>query len=185
MEFSTLTRRVAEYSGIDAAEIEPDTGTSAGERLFAALKASGPPSAGDLFGTRPLRRPRRRLRRPAGQRPTATPRSSASGRSPPRAPKRCASCRSIATNTRPSARLERLQGAGSRARRRRRPLRHRSRGAVDRSDAGRTVRHRAGARAERCLLRPARPQAGRRRRRPVRRRPRARPDQGRATRSRR
>jgi hypothetical protein len=40
-----------------------------------------------------------------------------------------------------------------------------------RSDAGRDIRHRIGAGAERCLLRPACPQAIRRRHRPVRRRP--------------
>ena len=49
---------------------------------------------------------------------------------------------------------------------------------LDRSDAGRDLRHRAGAGAQRRLLHPARPQAIRRRRRPVRRRPGAGPDQG-------
>ena len=66
-----------------------------------------------------------------------------------------------------------------RPRARRRPFRDRGQGELDRSDAGRDLRHCAGAGAERRLLRPARPQAVRRRRRPVRRRPRARPDQGR------
>ena len=74
--------------------------------------------------------------------------------------------------------LDRAQGL-DRARPRRRPFRDRRQDRLDRSDAGRYLRHRAGAGAERRLLRPARPQAVRRRRRPVRRRARAGPDQGR------
>ena len=74
--------------------------------------------------------------------------------------------------------LDRTQGL-DRARLRRRPLRDRRHGELRRSDAGRHLRHCAGAGAERRLLRAARPPAVRRRRGPVRRRPRAGPDQGR------
>src|SRR3981189_787608 len=51
MEFSTLTRRVAEYSQIDPADIEPDAGMKSGASVFASplLGASG-----DLFAASPL-----------------------------------------------------------------------------------------------------------------------------------
>ena len=58
-------------------------------------------------------------------------------------------------------------------------LRDRRQVELRRSDAGRHLRHCAGAGAERRLLCAARPPAIRRRRGPVRRRARARPDQGR------
>ena len=54
MEFSTLTRRVAEYSQIDPADVEAD---GKNEQRRAALRSAGPPPAkpartpsGDLFG---------------------------------------------------------------------------------------------------------------------------------------
>jgi len=51
MEFSTLTRRVAEYSQIDPADIEPDAGMKSGASVFAS-----PPlgASGDLFAASPL-----------------------------------------------------------------------------------------------------------------------------------
>src|SRR3979411_300401 len=51
MEFSTLTRRVAEYSQIDPADIEPDAGMKSGASVFAS-----PPlgASGDLFAPSPL-----------------------------------------------------------------------------------------------------------------------------------
>jgi DNA polymerase-1 len=57
MEFSTLTRRVAEYAQIDPADIEPDVGTKSGASVFAPLplgvKSDGRPvrDGGDLFGS--------------------------------------------------------------------------------------------------------------------------------------
>jgi DNA polymerase-1 len=55
MEFSTLTRRVAEYSQIDPADIEPDPGYRSGASVFAPPPAPGRPAgegehaAGTLF----------------------------------------------------------------------------------------------------------------------------------------
>jgi DNA polymerase-1 len=49
MEFTTLTKRVAEYSQVNAAEIEPDRQNASGA-LSAAAKASKDAVTGDLFG---------------------------------------------------------------------------------------------------------------------------------------
>jgi DNA polymerase-1 len=55
MEFSTLTRRVAEYSQVDPADIEPDPGYKSGASVFAPPPARGRPAgesehaAGTLF----------------------------------------------------------------------------------------------------------------------------------------
>ncbi|WP_438279164.1 DNA polymerase I [Nitrobacter sp.] len=49
MEFTTLTKRVAEYSQVNAAEIEPDRKNASGT-LSAAAKASTDAVTGDLFG---------------------------------------------------------------------------------------------------------------------------------------
>jgi DNA polymerase-1 len=55
MEFSTLTRRVAEYSQIDPADVEPDPGYRSGASVFAPPPAPGRPAregehaAGTLF----------------------------------------------------------------------------------------------------------------------------------------
>ncbi|MBN9006315.1 MAG: DNA polymerase I [Rhizobiales bacterium] len=49
MEFTTLTKRVAEYSEINAAEVEPDTKNASGA-ASAAAKASAGAVTGDLFG---------------------------------------------------------------------------------------------------------------------------------------
>jgi DNA polymerase-1 len=51
MEFSTLTRRVAEYSQIDPADIEPDAGMKSGASVFASPPLGG---SGDLFASSPL-----------------------------------------------------------------------------------------------------------------------------------
>ncbi|MGH6740118.1 MAG: 5'-3' exonuclease, partial [Bradyrhizobium sp.] len=51
MEFSTLTRRVAEYSQIDPADIEPDPGYKSGASVFAPPPSGG---SGDLFAPSPL-----------------------------------------------------------------------------------------------------------------------------------
>jgi DNA polymerase-1 len=56
MEFSTLTRRVAEYSQIDPADIEPDAGNKSGASVFgplpgAAGEADPAAQGGDLFTT--------------------------------------------------------------------------------------------------------------------------------------
>src|SRR5207253_2406845 len=54
MEFSSLTRRVAEYSQIDPSDIEPDAGNKSGASVFGPLPGSAneaEPAAqnGDLF----------------------------------------------------------------------------------------------------------------------------------------
>jgi DNA polymerase-1 len=49
MEFSTLTRRVAEYSQIDPADIEPDAGNKSGASVF-AVPPSGKKPEGDSGG---------------------------------------------------------------------------------------------------------------------------------------
>jgi DNA polymerase-1 len=59
MEFSSLTRRVAEYSQIDPADIEPDAGNKSGASVFGPLPGTGSEAAsgvgsqgaanGDLF----------------------------------------------------------------------------------------------------------------------------------------
>src|SRR3954468_9825385 len=60
MEFSTLTRRVADYAHIDPSDIEPDAGTKSGASVFTTLPlaekvdesgnvATAPSVSGDLF----------------------------------------------------------------------------------------------------------------------------------------
>ena len=114
MEFSTLTRRVAEYSQIDP------VGCGSGrqeqqrrQRQVGRLAASAARGGGDLFGirTRPARpaSQRQSQRSPAsakarqgGTNPTSVLRHAPS-RSPPRAPKRRGRRRSTAASIRPSA----------------------------------------------------------------------------------
>src|SRR4051794_21650504 len=50
MEFTTLTKRVADYYELNAAEIEPDRKNASGASAT-ALKASGAAVTGDLFGS--------------------------------------------------------------------------------------------------------------------------------------
>ena len=55
MEFSTLTRRVAEYSQIDPSEIAPDPGSKNGTKAAPAAAAKSQDTSGDLFpGDKPL-----------------------------------------------------------------------------------------------------------------------------------
>ena len=184
MEFSTLTRRVAEYSQIDPADVEADAGNKSGASVFAVPpsgeKPEGYAEGATLFDAtsspRPQAsaRPHRQGRRQAGQgrepqghadlarRRARGSRAKTAGRSQqvPDHPQ-------PRPSSRPGSRAPTMPAIS-----RSTPWRTR------RSDAGRHLRHRAGAGAERRLLCPARPQAIRRRRGPVRRRPRAGPDQG-------
>ena len=51
MEFSTLTRRVAEYSQIDPSDVEADAGNKSGATSATAVKATSNDGSGDLFGS--------------------------------------------------------------------------------------------------------------------------------------
>ena len=177
MEFSTLTRRVADYSQIDPSDVEADAGNKS-----AASGASGAPASakaaggatGDLFAAPDASRQAGgrqagQGREPQGHADFARRRARGSGPE--------ASGRSQQVPDHPQPRSS--SRPGSRAPDDVGHFAIDAKANSDRSDAGRHLRHRAGAGAERCLLRPARPQAIRRRRRPVRRRPRTRPDQGR------
>ena len=145
MEFSTLTRRVAEYSQIDPSDVEADDRNSSG----ASGKSAGSPpppraAGGDLFGhqrrARPVRLGKRqgqraRVGKSAGQAGQAdvngTPQALAAARA--EAAREDAG-RSQQVRDRPQPRrAQRLD----RARARRRPFRHRGQGDLDRSDAGR------------------------------------------------
>src|SRR4051812_35529035 len=54
MEFSTLTRRVADYSQIDPANVDADASNSSGARAGETTsKATAPPASGDLFAAPP------------------------------------------------------------------------------------------------------------------------------------
>ena len=177
MEFSTLTRRVADYSQIDPSDVEADAGNksaaSGTSGAPASAKAAGG-TTGDLFAQ--LARHRQAGGRQAGQ--GREPKGHADfARRRARGSGAEASGRSHQIRDHPQPRcssrhwIARAYDAGHFA--------IDAQASTDRSDAGRDLRHRAGARAQRCLLCPARPQAIRRRRRAVRRRPRAGPDQGR------
>ena len=100
MEFSTLTRRVADYSQIDPSDVEADAGNKS-----AASAAPRPPDQ-----RRPAAPPAislQALSPPLSRAPTSRTRPPASrvrrSRSPPRVPRPRANFRSIARNTRPSA----------------------------------------------------------------------------------
>ena len=173
MEFTTLTRRVADYSQIDPANVDADASNSSGARCRrrAAKAKTSCRASGDLFAARKRATANAAATRGQGARVSRARRF----RWPPRAKRRCASFRSTAANTRRSRR-SRSSTPSSRASTT--PAMSRSRsGQLHRSDAGRSLRHRAGAGAERGLLRAAGAQAVRRRRRPVRRGPRAGPGQ--------
>ena len=195
MEFSTLTRRVAEYSQIDPSDVEADDKNSSGASGKSAGSSPPPPRAagGDLFGHQDaparLLPPAARRARPASARP-------GQGRNNPNViltPQALAAARAEAARKTPVDRSKYSDRphaspnstAGSRGRT---MLGHfaieAKANSIDPMQAEMS-RHRAGAGAERRLLCPARPQAVRRRLRPVRGRSRARPDQGRPTRSRR
>src|SRR5437588_8768606 len=53
MEFSTLTRRVAEYSQIDPADVEADAASKSGAKAAAASASQGDNAVGDLFARQP------------------------------------------------------------------------------------------------------------------------------------
>ena len=120
MEFTTLTRRVAEFAGIDAGEIEPSKRQAHARRCAQAAPAH---SGAVARRARPASRARagsEPAAAPPGRRGMATP--SRRRRSPPRAARPRATPRSIARATRSCATLERLEAldrARARARRRR------------------------------------------------------------------
>ena len=189
MEFSTLTRRVAEYSQIDPADVAADgnntssgVGAGAPSPLLRAGEVDGRSAAsGDLFGNHSAPTPPS----PASGRGSAqqagrgraqddkplTPQALAAARAEA-ARKHSGRSQQVSDHPQPRC-AQRLDRAGARNR----SFRDRGQDQFGQSDAGRHLRHRAGAGAERCLLCPARPQTIRRRRRIVRCGPRARPDQ--------
>ena len=179
MEFSTLTKRVAEYSQIDPSDVAADGGGKssppaprAGDQGVDLLSTFDSPTAKDRAGAgggapaKPGDKVRQGLQ-PQGLADLAR-RGAQGGRAK-------TAVRPHEISDHPHARrAERLD----RPRPRRRPFRDRRQGELDRSDAGRHLRHCAGAGAERRLLHSARAQAIRRRRRPVRCGACAGPDQG-------
>ena len=99
MEFSTLTKRVAEYSEIDPSDVTADAGGKSGGAASPA-KAKSPEGSGDLFAAA---RPHRPGPAPAARR-TRPPASRARrSRSRKRARRPRANCRSIAASIRRSA----------------------------------------------------------------------------------
>ena len=190
MEFSTLTRRVAEYSQIDPADVAADAGEQSRWRALAEapdeILRSHPPAEGS--GKSPATGPRETapalppsgggMRASAGDRQDkasslkGTPKALAAARAE-EARNTAGRSQQIPDHPHPGG-TQGLDCAGARCR----PFRARSQGQLERSDAGRHLRHRAGARAQRRLLRSARPQTVRRRHRAFRRRPCAGPDQG-------
>ena len=163
MEFSTLTRRVAEYSQIDPADVEADAGNKSGASVFAM------PPSGD---SRTARRGRDAVRsRPPRRRQAARARRARTppSRTRPRAPRARRSRSPRAREARRAKTAGRSQQVPDHPQRstelkawiarvpRCGQLRHRHQVELDRSDAGRDLRHRAGAGAERRLLCPARP----------------------------
>ena len=183
MEFSTLTRRVADYSQIDPADVEADAGEQERrERARCAVCRSRPehaaaatcPATSSQRATAPASASRAPTSEDKAASPKGTPISLAAARAEA-ARKIAGRSQQIPDHPQPRS----SSRPGSRARTMPAISPSTRMAELDRSDAGRHLRHRAGAGAERRLLRPARPQAVRRRRRPVRRRPRAGPDQGR------
>ena len=179
MEFSTLTRRVADYSQIDPSDVEAD----AANKSDAGAKDASPAAPAEASPARPatslLGADGAGRKAGSGQRKTRlrAPRVPAS-RSPQRARKRHPEDRVRSQKYQTIGSLDQLKAWIARVH----DVGHlviEAMSELDRSDAGRNIRHRTGARAERCLLRPARPQAIRRRHGPVRCRPCAGPDQGR------
>ena len=109
MEFSTLTRRVAEKSGIEANEIEANAKLTSGAKSAAKPAA---PSARCGQGQRARRQSAscsRRRSQARGARATNATAISRLRRSPPRISPPPRPTRSTAANTRPCARLDRLK----------------------------------------------------------------------------
>ena len=172
MEFSTLTRRVAEFSGADAGAIEPSAAAPQRERATAPAAA---PSA--VRVARPAADRRRHDaeaahgRGGAGGAAHAADARGRAARGGAQVQDRLRPQYAIAAGHRAAQRLDRARVRSRRGRDQRRDDRRRP-------DAGRAVRHRARGRAERGLLRAAGASQGRQWRRPVRRRSRAGPDSG-------
>ena len=112
MEFSTLTRRVAEYSQIDPADVEADGNNKSGDERPVGWRSRHlrGPRAGIFSRIRkrphpalPRKRERERDRKRGEAEPKQTTSPSPRRRSPPRAPRRRGRRRSIAASTRPSA----------------------------------------------------------------------------------
>ncbi len=163
MEFNTLTRRVAEFSSIEAGEIEPDAKLAGGTPIPS-------PVAGEV-GEAPQAVPQQTLTRPAApadlsrqgrgeSRPNGalTPQALAAARLEIRAPPKIRSL-----EIRDCAQPRTAQGL-DRARARSGFRRHRHRDLEPRSDAGGALRLLARGRAERSMLRAAQSPPGRRRR---------------------
>ena len=178
MEFSTLTRRVADYSQIDPSDVEADAANKsdagAKDASSAAPAKASAGASGDLFAsaTAPVAKPGA-AREDKAASPKGTPVSLAAARE--EAIRKIAFDRkkyhTIGSLDQLKAWIARVHDVGH--------LVIEAMSQLDRSDAGRNIRHCTRARAQRCLLRPARPQAIRRRHRPVRCRPCPGPDQGR------
>jgi DNA polymerase-1 len=155
MEFSTLTRRVAEYAQIDPADIEPDPGYKSGASVFAPPPSGGRPGGEAARGestpfdspgspaapTLPLKGGSSAPRLAQGRKGDTQPLTPISLRR--RAPKRRARPGSIAASIRPSAasksstRWSRAFTMSATS-----PSRPRRRRSID---AGRDLRHRDGA----------------------------------------
>ena len=159
MEFNSLTRRVAEFSGIDTGEIEPDA------KLAAGGAASPPPLAGEddaqsaSGGGKSAARSKPVAPTPpspasGGGRPERRERRAHAAGAGDRALRCCAQreIRSLAIRNR--AQPGPAPGV-DRARPRLRRPRHRYRDDEFRSDAGRALRLLACARAQRSVLRAA------------------------------
>ena len=91
MEFNTITRRVAEKSGIDASQVEADAKLVSGAPSACTRHRAGRERPGDLFAPAPQAEPQ-----PPRAKQTAP---SLRSRSPPRARKPRASKKSTAANT--------------------------------------------------------------------------------------
>src|SRR5215210_8019442 len=83
MEFSTLTRRVAEYAQIDPSDIEPDANNkSAGARSVSSSSALPSSGSGDLFALSPPAAEARAQQGVSGSAPSLTPRREGDRRQP-------------------------------------------------------------------------------------------------------
>ena len=104
MEFSTLTRRVADYSHIDPSDVEADTANKSAGARDAGVCRTGQGIGAGAHAAISLQAPRRRSQGPARPRTTRLRASRVRrSRSPRHARKPSARSRSIARNIRPSA----------------------------------------------------------------------------------
>ena len=163
MEFTTLTRRVAEFAGIDAGEIDADRRPASRSRERSAV--ASPRCDRRQSPGLPLHRRRHDGEAaPGRRRDRADPDHAAGARGRARSKPRARS-RSTARATRSCSDARPAQGTGSRARSDLGVVAINTETHRRRSDAGDAVRHRARGRAERGLLRAARASQGRQRRR--------------------